>query len=31
MRERVALVGGRLRIESADGSGTTIAAEVPVA
>ena len=30
MRERLALVGGRLRIESrADGSGTTIAVEVP--
>jgi signal transduction histidine kinase len=30
MRERVGLVGGRLRIESAAGAGTTIAAEVPV-
>ena len=30
MRERLALVGGRLRIEAAPGSGTTIAAEVPV-
>jgi len=30
MRERVGLVGGRLVIESAKGSGTTIAAEVPV-
>lgn len=31
MRERLALVGGRLRIESrGDGSGTTIAVEVPV-
>jgi signal transduction histidine kinase len=30
MRERLALVGGTLRIESADGAGTTIAAEVPV-
>ena len=30
MRERVGLVGGLLRIESAPGSGTTIAAEVPV-
>jgi signal transduction histidine kinase len=30
MRERVGLVGGRLRIESTPGSGTTIAAEVPV-
>jgi signal transduction histidine kinase len=29
MRERVGLVGGRLSIESAEGSGTTIAAEVP--
>jgi signal transduction histidine kinase len=31
MRERVQLVRGRLRIESANGSGTTIAAEIPVA
>jgi signal transduction histidine kinase len=31
MRERVALVGGRLTIESAPGSGTTVVAEVPVA
>jgi signal transduction histidine kinase len=30
MRERVGLVGGRLVIESAEGSGTTIAAEVPI-
>jgi signal transduction histidine kinase len=30
MRERLELVGGRLRIESADGAGTTIAAEVPL-
>jgi signal transduction histidine kinase len=30
MRERVALVGGRLRIESSAGSGTTIAAEIPL-
>ena len=30
MRERVGLVGGRLRIESAEGSGTTIAVEVPL-
>jgi two-component system, NarL family, sensor histidine kinase DevS len=30
MRERVGLVGGRLRIESAEGAGTTIAAEVPL-
>jgi signal transduction histidine kinase len=30
MRERLALVGGRLAIESSKGSGTTIAAEVPI-
>jgi two-component system, NarL family, sensor histidine kinase DevS len=30
MRERVALVDGRLDIESAEGSGTTIVVEVPV-
>jgi len=30
MRERVGLVGGRLQIETADGAGTTIAAEVPL-
>jgi signal transduction histidine kinase len=30
MRERLALVGGRLRVEAAAGTGTTIAAEVPV-
>lgn len=30
MRERVGLVGGRLRVESGSGSGTTIAAEVPL-
>jgi signal transduction histidine kinase len=30
MRERLALVGGRLQIESAPGSGTTVAAEVPL-
>ncbi len=30
MRERVAAVGGELHIESAPGSGTTIAASVPV-
>jgi signal transduction histidine kinase len=29
MRERVGLVGGRLRIESAPGAGTTLVAEVP--
>jgi signal transduction histidine kinase len=31
MRERLALLGGRLQIESAGESGTTIAAEVPIA
>ena len=31
MRERVELVGGRLTVESAPGSGTTLVAEVPVA
>jgi signal transduction histidine kinase len=30
MRERVALVGGRLRVEASPGSGTTLVAEVPV-
>jgi signal transduction histidine kinase len=30
MRERVGLVGGRLRIESSAGAGTTVAAEVPI-
>jgi len=30
MRERVALLDGRLRIESAHGKGTTLVAEVPV-
>ena len=30
MRERLALVGGKLRIEAAPGTGTTIAAEVPI-
>ena len=30
MRERVALVGGRLQIESAVGTGTTLVAEVPL-
>jgi len=30
MRERLALVGGRLRIESTSGAGTTLVAEVPV-
>jgi len=31
MRERVGLVGGRLTIEASEGSGTTIAVEVPAA
>jgi signal transduction histidine kinase len=30
MRERLALVGGRLAVEASKGSGTTIAAEVPI-
>jgi signal transduction histidine kinase len=30
MRERLALLGGRLEIESSDGAGTTVAAEVPL-
>lgn len=30
MRERLALLGGRLRIESSPGSGTTIASDVPL-
>jgi signal transduction histidine kinase len=29
MRERAALVGGRLTIESSESGGTTIAVEVP--
>ena len=29
MRERVSLAGGRLQVESAPGSGTTLVAEVP--
>ena len=29
MRERLALVGGRLRVESSSGTGTTLVAEVP--
>ena len=29
MRERVALAGGRLQVESSPGSGTTLVAEVP--
>ena len=31
MRERVALVGGRLKVETGTGSGTTVAAEIPLA
>jgi signal transduction histidine kinase len=31
MRERVALVGGRLKVEAGIGSGTTIVAEIPLA
>jgi len=30
MRERVTLLGGRLRVEASPGHGTTVAAEVPV-
>ena len=30
MRERVGLVGGKIRIESTPGSGTTVRAEVPL-
>jgi signal transduction histidine kinase len=30
MRERVALLGGRLRVESAPDKGTTLAAEIPL-
>jgi chemotaxis family two-component system sensor kinase Cph1 len=30
MRERVALAGGKLRIESTPGGGTTLVAEVPI-
>jgi signal transduction histidine kinase len=30
MRERVGLVGGRLVVESSDGGGTTLVAEVPL-
>jgi signal transduction histidine kinase len=30
MRERVALVDGRLEVESAEGAGTTIVVEVPI-
>jgi two-component system, NarL family, sensor histidine kinase DevS len=31
MRERVGLLGGRLAIESTEGAGTTVVAEVPIA
>ena len=31
MRERIALVDGRLEVESSPGSGTTLSVEVPVA
>ncbi len=31
MRERVGLLDGRLQIESAEGAGTTLIAEVPLA
>jgi signal transduction histidine kinase len=30
MRERLALLDGRLEIESSPGSGTTVVAEVPL-
>jgi signal transduction histidine kinase len=30
MEERVALLNGRLQIESSEGAGTTIVAEVPL-
>jgi signal transduction histidine kinase len=30
-RERLALLGGKLKIESSPGAGTTIVAEVPLA
>jgi signal transduction histidine kinase len=30
IRERVGLLGGRLRVETAPGKGTTLAAEVPL-
>ena len=30
MKERVGLLGGRLAIESTEGAGTTIVAEVPL-
>jgi len=31
MRERLALLGGRLEVESSSETGTTVAAEVPIA
>ena len=31
MRERVSLLGGRLAVESGQGTGTTVVAEVPIA
>ena len=31
MKERVGLLGGRLALESTEGAGTTVVAEVPVA
>lgn len=31
MEERASLVGGRLTVESAPGSGTTVVVEVPLA
>ena len=30
MRERIALLGGRLTIESTEGAGTMLTAEVPI-
>jgi signal transduction histidine kinase len=30
MRERVSLLGGRLSVESTEGAGTMLSAEVPV-
>jgi signal transduction histidine kinase len=30
MRERVALVGGRIAVESSPGTGTTVRVEVPL-
>jgi signal transduction histidine kinase len=30
MRERLALLGGKLRIESRPGAGTTLVAEIPL-